>query len=323
MMKFNFKSFISLAFLLSLFSACSPRISENVYKKYTPTDPGEVSIFNPSDTIPTSAEVIGALTVMENNFSNLRLRDVKTILRETTAKNGGNGFAIYDIAPAKKEKSACPYMSGMMLYMKDTIILKDSVHSLTQEIIQFQEKKKAKRLPHNNFTMDIGYGSITSKVIVPFDLTNGSLKDGVYFELGYKYIWDSGWFAGLSYGQYQSSANNYSTELNMRQSYITPNFGFKFKLGSKFIIASTFGVGFYNYGEKIKDEQLKYKGDISGVTTRLDFDGEYLLHKNISLGAKIGVINGIFQAEENVNSEEKSSSGIKTFFLSVGPRFYF
>ncbi|MGL4331432.1 MAG: hypothetical protein ACRCSR_01275 [Bacteroidales bacterium] len=185
-MRQRIKAFFLFATMVAGITSCSPRINENIYKKYTPTDPAEVSIFNSSDTIPTSAEVIGALTVMENSFSDLRLRDVKTILRETTAKNGGNGFAIYDIAPAKKEKSACPYMSGMMLYMKDTIILKDSVHPLTQEIIQFQEKKKAKRLPHNNFTMDIGYGSITSKVIVPFELTDGSLKDGVYFELGYK-----------------------------------------------------------------------------------------------------------------------------------------
>lgn len=322
-MKQRLKAFFLSTAIIAGITSCSPRINENIYKKYSPTDPDRVKIFNPSDTIPTSAEVIGTLTVMENSFSDLRLRDVKTILCETTAKNGGNGFAIYDIYPAKRGNSACPYMSGMILYMKDTIIHKDSVHPLTQEIIQFQEKKKAKQLPHNNFTLGLGYGGIISEFYVPMKLTEGSLANGFVFDLGYRYIFPSGWFVGIDYTQYQSSAAFVSVDLNMRQIMVTPEVGFKRKVGRNWILGLSTGIGLFNYHEKMKENNLSQTYSVSGMATRIEADAEYLVHKNISIGVRTGLLTGVVKEDKTLSAGEMEKRGIRNFVFTIGPRFYF
>lgn len=291
-------------------------------KNYPETVKAEqIRLFEENDTVPNTAEILGQVAVVTQALSdNCRYDQVLLLAQQETAKNGGNALVITNHITPSLWGSNCHQIAGVMLFLNDTIVNKQvpNLFLIAKEQETIRRKKMA--TPTNTIHASIGYAFITSKVYLPQG-TSGNPTKGINWQLGYEWISKRGIGAGIVYSGYKSSFRTYDTNCNLFLQYVAPEFLLKQKVSEKWMIRESVGLGYFSYMEKIVGGQAYAMSAMGG---HVNLGVEYMLSKNIGMGANLGVITANFgEGHQNYGYAPDESVGIVRIILDAGMRFYF
>lgn len=297
--------------IMLLFVSCSPKVVTVLAKTYPEVVlPDSVIVIEMGETVPNSAEAIGRVSVVDRGFSTqCKYDQVVYLAKEATGKAGGNGLVITNHMEPSFWGSSCHQISGLMLHLSNLEVDTLKANPVQDFLTVTNEERRKRMAPANTFEMSVGYGWITSRL---YDYSGNSLghKGGVEWRLGYEHVWKSGLGVGFQYSGYRAAFD----EGNMVLSYLAPELVGRTKL-NKWILKYGVGFGLLLYHEP--------NNDMTGFGGHLTIGVEYMLSKNIGLGATTSYVSGSLPNEDDMNLKENERSGINRFNLLGGLRFYF
>lgn len=300
-----------------LMGGCSPRVITQISKQYPQSvEKDAIRVYNPTDTVPNSAEVLGRVGIVDGGMTtNCGYDRILDLAKQQTAQSGGNALAITDHLKPSFWGSSCHQIAGDILFLKDTIVDSNLPNPILEARIVHEDQRRKMASPTHTFSLNMGYSGIISKYYVPSG-TTGNPKSGFNWSLGYDWVSKRNWGVGILYSGYKSSYAVEGLHVNVYTHYIAPEFVFKQKLSEKWILNETFGLGYAAYREK--SDHLVY--GLNGLGCHLDIGTEYMLQEHIGLGLNIGYISSNFNQEY---ADENESTGIYRLHLNAGIRFYF
>jgi len=103
--------------LFTLITACSPKITTNLYQTKTPLAPTEtVAVISLSEAIPENAEELGEIKIGDTGFStNCTWEAVIKKAQEEARKVGGNAIKIIEHIPPSVLGSSCHRIKALIL----------------------------------------------------------------------------------------------------------------------------------------------------------------------------------------------------------------
>lgn len=330
--------------LLRLFAAglllqsagCAPKIYTSLQKSLPPRPEGSaVLVYNLSDSLPATAEVLGTVEVRDNGFStNCGYPQVLQRAKEETNKAGGNGLILTWHKEPTVFGSSCHQIAGDILLIPDSAFTASwSANAAMQTYrsnyfsvpaatpLATGPKPADDRMPCT-ILVNAGYGFIVSKMEL-FEGVTGNPKQGFNLNAAFQWAARSGLGFGLRYGGYYSSANYENVKFNVRLHYIAPEFVMRQEIGrrGKWIFRESVGIGYARYSESVENISVSY----SGVGFHIDLGVEYKLSPHVGIGAGIGAYGANFGTVEYPSSEyaPEENSGISYLAFNGGLRFYF
>lgn len=312
----------SVLYLLPLFlGSCAPKVLTEINNPHTPVvTANEVRLYEVSDSVPQSAELIGRVKVLDSGLStHCQYDQVVALAKEKTAQSGGNALALTD---HRKPSiwSSCHQIAGNMLLIDET----KRHETYTRATTPVEDSKECNceeqsRFRHNTFYANIGYSCIVSKFYMPLEAT-GHPKRGMDWMAGYDWVSTSGFGAGVMYSGYKSSYLLSDIDFAIKLTYIAPQFVMKQQF-RQWSIEEKLGIGYFNYRESVKGS-----GSVSasGVGYNFLLGTEYHVSDLVGIGANIGYISGSLPEDKFGNpNEEDGSTGIFRLHFNVGVRFHF
>jgi len=274
-----------------------------------------VIVFEPGDNVPTSAEVLGNVAVVDKgNTTKCKYDYVLELAKTETSKVGGNGLAIVEHITPSFWGSSCHQIRGVMLHLTDMEIddnstpLNNSMAITNNKFIE--EQAEEHRAPKNTITVSMGYGVITSKI---YNYSNGEVynsKGGLDWRIQYERIYNKGIGFGLMYSGFKTSFPD--IEGNVMLSYFAPSFVGAYKTKA-WILRYGLGIGYFHYNEKFYST--------GGVGFNYDLSAEYMISENIGLGFTMSGISSSLNQDIDLPGNERH--GINRINFLGGLRFYF
>ena len=318
------KTIKNLLFVFTLFilTSCAPKVMTDIVKTYpVSTTPENIRLYGLNDTVPNSAEVIGKVSVVDNGAStNCKYDQVLELAKKETSKYGGNALSLTEHKEPSIWGSSCHQITGMMLYLSDTIINNYQPNSFIEASEIRKEKEKRMRPTPHTIYANIGYAWMTSKFYLPSG-ASGNPKNGLDWQIGYEWVSKSGFGCGLLYSGYRSSYDISSNSINVGLTYVAPQFVLKQKISEKWQFREVLGLGYFGYRESLKGESAS----CSGLGYNFALGAEYLLSDHVGIGANIGYIGGSLPDQKNAGYQKSDDerSGIFRLSFDAGIRFYF
>lgn len=271
-------------------------------------------VFDLGDPIPTSAEVLGKVAVVDRGTTTkCKYDQVMSIAREKTANAGGNGLAIVEHRSPSTWGSSCHQIEGMALRITDMTV-DPSVPNVVEQIIEDNTIRneiivEKRRAPTNTLTISVGPGYVTSEIYTPDRTYKG--KAGLEWKAEYNRIFKNGMGFGLQYSGFRA---NFEQDIYMSISYFAPSFIGRKKLGESWIIKYGVGMGLFLYNDSGFETHAGFGMDVN-------FGGEYMVSKSVGIGLEVQAISGSISRQEQLPDDVKS--GIARINMQGGIRFYF
>lgn len=246
---------------------------------------------------------------------------VVLLAKQETAKGGGNALALTDHRKPSLLGSSCHQIAGNMLWIGDTIQILNQETTSVQTAFHQNSGSNTETgktsFQHNTFFAHIGYAFMTSKFYLPQG-ASGNPKNGLDWQVGYKWVSRNGFGAGLMYSGYKSSYAYSGLDVKLGLVYIAPQFVMK-QIAGRWIFQENVGVGYFSQRESTKG----LSESLSGVGYNLTLRMEYLLSQHVGIGANLGYIGGSLPKQDNLEYKKGESSGIYRLQLDAGIRFHF
>lgn len=288
----------------------------NVLKSYPPTTPADsVRVFAPNDSIPAPSELLGKIDIAEIGFSaEYSYSQLLDIARKKTSETGGNAFAVTEHNKSDLVSSSCHQVKG------DMFRLIDPAFRGTEEIAAIKKIVKDS-LPRNTFYMSAGFSFILSGILVPAGTTNNP-KTGFGYSAGYRWMSSLGIGFGILYAGHRSVLKVSDIKDVITINYIAPELVLS-QRHKRCILTETIGVGYAGYSEKadLHDARVPSSFNRSGIGIHLSFGFEYMIMKEMGIGASAGFYTCHYSKIEG--EEEFDSAGIARLSLSAGVNFHF
>ena len=187
------------ALLLTLLTACSPRVITSVTTLYPPLpSPHSVNTFEYGDSVPATAVILGNVSVESRIITmHCGYNRVSYLAKEATAMAGGNGLYIVDHKKPDLLGGNCHQISGVMLYLGDRGAI-DSVPpmpsadfaEINRKIIQ--KVRRRRRPPETIITLNAGYSWFIDKLYDINTRTDISGIGGMEWQLRCDHVWRGG-----------------------------------------------------------------------------------------------------------------------------------
>lgn len=307
--------FVSFLFLMT---GCAPKVITNISKSYPASVTADkVRLYELGEAVPSSAERIGNVSVVDNGVSTKCNYDqVVWLAKQETAKAGGNALALTDHRKPSLLGSSCHQIAGSMLLVSDTAAFRAAPLSKALDLEEEAVVEKSS-FEHNTIYANIGYAFVTSKFYLPPG-GSGHPKNGLDWQVGYDWISRSGFGAGLLYSGYKSSYIYSGIDINVGLTYVAPQFVMK-QIINRWIVEEKIGIGYFSYRESARG----ISESLSGVGYNFSLGAEYLLSKHVGVGLNIGYVGGSLPKQENVSYDKGDYSGLFRLTFDAGVRFHF
>lgn len=280
----------------------------------------------PNTYILDAYEYIGIVKVTDGGFAtNCGLDRVVEIAKKKTADCGGNILQLTEHKLPSVWGSSCHRIEGRMLWMADTVRW-DSAHNAEPMVTvinntsteRIRKSKQTNKVATNTLYGSIGTGWITSKIYMP-ENTNGSIRTGLDWTLGYDWISKDNWGLGAKYSGYHSSCTIKDNNLGVTMTYIAPQVVYK-SAYKNWIFEEHFGLGYFSYHESI----AFLGGTTSGLGYNFDLGAEYLISKDFGLCANLGYIGSRLSGMDKYLPEDSHTfGGIFRINLMAGIKMHF
>ncbi|WP_295940521.1 porin family protein [uncultured Alistipes sp.] len=316
---------------------CSPQIATNIQKSYPARIEGStVLVYDITDTLPASAELLGDIRIKDTGFSTeCNYDQVMNLAKERTNRIGGNGLHLTSHKKPTAFGSSCHQIEANMLLIPDSVYTASYFDNIaSQSDNQYAGSYTVKtpksetvssgtvyKTPHNTLIVNAGYAFITSKMEAVAGSAN-DLKQGLDINAAYQWTAKSGLGVGLRYSGYFASTDvGYGTKLKLGLHYIAPEFVISQRVGRRWIFRESVGIGYARYTESVSS----LSAGINGFGFHVDLGFEYRLSQVVGIGASIGAYSMRFNSADDImqqyNRDEKA--GISRISLNGGLRFYF
>lgn len=303
--------------LLLLLTGCSPRVITDIVKVYPPTVSADsVTVYEPGEAVPNSAESIGRVAVVDAGMSSkCRYDQVLRIAQEETAKVGGNGLLITDHKKPSLWGSSCHQITGTMLLISDPTIDPQAPNPLAEAILKNrnarEERAKKRQAPTHTISFSYGYGYVYSQIETPNKTYKG--KSGADWKLEYNWVHRTGFGFGLQYSGFRT---DFPIEGYMALTYIAPSFIGRIKVGDAWILKYGIGMGYFRYNDSGYET-------LSGLGVDVSVGAEYMVSKNVGLGIDLQSISGNLPEQSEILLDANKRSGIARINIQGGVKFYF
>ena len=310
-----------LVFLLPLFlGSCAPKVLTDIVKTYpSRVSADSVRLYEVGESVPSSAELIGSVKVVDSGASTkCKYDQVVALAKLETSKHGGNALALVEHRKPSILGSSCHQIAGNMLWIGNSTVSETKVIAEPSAPVYEERVVTPKNsFTHSTFYASIGYAFMTNKYHLPKS-ASGNPKNGLDWQLGYDWVSRSGFGAGLMYSGYKSSYSYSNKDINVGLTYIAPQFVMKQKIG-RWEIEERVGLGYFKHRESVEN----VSASLSGFGYNFLFGAEYYLSDHVGIGANIGYIGSSLPKQDGVNYEDGEHSGIFRFHLDAGIRFHF
>lgn len=314
MLKFRYVYVGSVAGLF--LCGCSPRIVTDITKKYpVNTDPASVRVYALADSVPTYADVIGRVAVLDGGACKFSYEEAIGHAQNATASAGGNGFAVLDHVKPSIWGSAANQISGYMLFLNDSLSqdARNQVAELRREVVM---EKQRIRAPRHTFSINAGYAYIWSKIENLDPSITGNPRNQAGWMLNYDWTSKRNFGLGAFYGGFKGGYDYLSYNVSVIQQYTGGKMLLKNKLGEKWVLDQEVGFGYVGYSEKTNG----FKYSESGFGSHVAMGVSYLIRKNMGLGLNVGVMATTLS---KIETESEANRGISQFYVNCGYRYYF
>ena len=319
-------------FLATVVSACSPRVSTSIVKKYPPQEPdAPVVVFTNVEEAPSQWEPLGTVVVDDTGFST-RCDSVTvfSLAKDETRKAGGNAFLVTRHLRPSIWGSSCHRIAGTMMLVSDfsQANLQQNLHpknepaGATPETITFVQAQPAGsgfqvsgsesqiggQLPRMALMLDAGYSWRTAKIsdeLQDFERhVAKQIKSGFIWNGSFAYYINKFIGVGICFNQYASSSEQFAHNINTgregiyrisdRITYVGPTFAMQMMLGKSDWLFD-FNAGFGYIGYKSRQSFIDEKVTVSGASLGLHYDVglSYKIAPEWAVGLRMHLTNGM------------------------------
>lgn len=327
MIKNKLRSIIGMALPLMM-TSCALSVTTDLKQTLTPrVEASQVHLYDIGENVPAGAEFIGTIKVTDGGFAtNCGLDKAVDLAKKKTAACGGNILQLTEHKLPSPLGSSCHRIRGRMLWMTDTVRW-DTAHNAEPMVTVINNQtnterkrtsKQTNKIAKNTIYGMIGEGWITSKIYMPTN-SNGSIKSGLDWTLGYDWVSEDGWGLGAKYSCYHSSCTVNNQNLDVTMTYIAPQVVYKSAFNN-WIVEEHFGLGYFNYHPSTNS-----LGKIStGVGYNFDLGVEYLISKNFGVCTNLGYVGGrLPDMDKDLPSNSNEVGGFFRINLMAGIKMHF
>ena len=278
-----------------------------------------MKVFEPGDTLPQSAEVLGSISIRDRgNSVHCKYDEIIKLGQDKTAELGGNALGISLHTPPSFWGSSCHQIEGHILLLNDPgkhySLAERNDLDATLKANKYNQKEKKEQASMNKNTISLfgGISSNNSEIYNNDGQKIGTLV-GAGFQLAYQHIF-SRW-AGIGvvadYGTGSKSHTGHKTEY--RHFYFAPEYIFPIYIGKKFNWIYGLGMGYGNVN--IFNENYHRFG------LHLQTTLSYQLAKHWGVAFRGIIINSTMPDELKPDEESRSRFNRSNFLLGVQYHF--
>lgn len=328
---------------LLLMAGCSPEIYTNIQKRLPARIEGSpVLVYDLTDTLPDSFEVLGSVGVNDTGFSTgCHYEGVIEMAKTETNKVGGNGLhLVWHKEPGALGKS-CHQISADILSLSDSVFAasyawnleaqkaRASLYASPSRKAYDKDVKNGKKVSprYNILHISAGYGLMTSEFNLPRNC-DGDPKQGFAINAGYQWVSRLGIGIGLRYsGYFTSGKQRYVSmetdyeKLNISTHYIAPEFVFYQNASRRWTFHEVVGIGYARYFEGMMHNTESVGG--FGIHAAAGFS--YRIKPWLGIGANFLVQHSRFDSESRTLRQRisKDNTSITHMSINGGLSFYF
>jgi len=295
--------------------SCSPKIMVDVMKSYPKTVSDSVHVFEIGQVVPNAAEVIGRVAVVDNGFStNCQYGEVLKLAKEKTAEVGGNGLMLTWHKMPSLMSSTCHQIEGKMLHLTDMVIDTTVQNPIMEAEAKQQEiiikDRKRFEAPASTFYLQVGYGSITSKLYLA-DETKVSPLSGLEWRVESNHTYKSGLGVSAIYAGYHRKISSSQDYADYYLHYVAPALTYSLRV-DRFIGRVGFGMGLGYYDDGLSQ--------CASFASNFDVRFEYMLSGKVGVNLAMSDMLMIMPKRYQVDD---LNPGIERLSFTTGIQFYF
>ncbi|WP_418990838.1 hypothetical protein [Alistipes sp.] len=308
-------------------TGCAPKIYTSLQARLPARAANaEVLVYEPADSLPASAGVLGGLLIKnEKGSARCNYDEAMQLARNQTNRAGGNGLHItWHQTPAGPGQGH--QLSAEILTLPDSLYRADYAENLARQQAltalyapHARNRRGAQSEYRNNFFVNAGCGFIISEFLTG-NLKSGNPKRGLDINAGYQYT-ARGIGFGLRYSGYYASAELFTYGKDrIRLHYFAPEFVLRQALSERWSINESIGVGYVIYRESTDGLSAK----VGGFGYHVNLGIEYKIARGLGINLGTGVYCARFGSMDKLaqNYSDKKA-GITRISLHGGLRFYF
>lgn len=311
---------------LLLTTGCAPKIYTSLQTRLPARSANaEILVYEPTDTLPSSTEVLGGLLIKnEKGAARCDYDEAMLLARNETNRAGGNGMHItWHQTPAGP--GIGHQLAAEILSLPDSVFRTDYAANIVR-----QQALTALFAPHarshrgaqseyrNNFFVNAGCAFITSEFLVPYNF-DGNPRRGLDINAGYQYTIRGIGF-GLRYSGYYTSGELNREKDRMRLHYFAPEFVLRQALSDRWSINESIGAGYAMYRENFRG----VTGKMGGFGYHVNLGIECKIARGLGVNVGAGMYSARFSSMDSLAKEvADKKAGITRISLHGGFRFYF
>lgn len=311
----------------------APKVVAELSENFSARSADSVKIFTMTDTVPSSARIIGTVKVKDGGLTPSKeclFPNMLALAVKKTAESGGNGFHIDEHKYPGFHGSTCHRVFGTMYLIPDSLITTDTRLAL-QNLEMYEEdvvQAKASQMITNirdrrlNNPMDIlkvsaGPSWIISE-IQTYRKTYKS-KSGFAFSADYQHIWGSGLGIGFNFMYFGTSFEPDGFDVDMY--YCGPSIVGSLKVGQKWRWDSSIGVGYSEYTEKILPGRNGTTQSERKAAMLFQTGIEYMFSKHVGIGLQMNLSTMTLDKPKGYG-DKYDFYGIRRIDPQLGVRWY-
>lgn len=282
-------------------------------------------VYEPTDTLPASAEVLGGLLIKNEKGTARCDYDEAMLLAQQPDESGRRQRHAHHLAP-----DACRAGYGTLTRSRNTQPARFGLPDrLCREhrtsagpdgtlCAPHRSHRGAQSEYRNNFFVNAGCAFITSEFLVPANF-DGNPKRGLDINAGYQFTMRGIGF-GLRYSGYYTSGELNREKDRMRLHYFAPEFVLRQALSDRWSINESIGAGYAMYRENFRG----LTGKVGGFGYHVNLGIEYKIARGLGVNLGAGVYSARFCSMDSLAKEvADKKAGITRISLHGGFRFYF
>ncbi len=311
-----------------MLTGCQPRVLTDIMMTYPEKSINDVVVYEPGDSIPADAMVLGYVAVVDRGTTTHCKYDVvKSLAVQESAKNGGNGLQIVEHLKPSLRAGSCHQIVGNILLSgridpdslvfitgNDYLAHLDERLKAEEELYAKYEKKMLSLPPKNRLRANFGLGLDPDRV---------KTYDGNYHpELGssmlisFEHVLQNNIYCGFTFIRTNATCQQLG-EYDIFYIGPTVELAETFDKKHNWLYDVSIGMGLARYSIENLDKK-------AGFGMHFTVGVDYMLNRHLGVGAETGFVLGSFKKPENVipNSED-DGFGRGILMLSGGLRYYF